>query len=82
MAEYGVYRKICIADCEPGGKHIGGFPIAHEKAGDGDASMLMRRLVVVRFMTRVAKPLQHITECASCFAHALLFRTWSRIAKA
>ncbi|CAK0848098.1 unnamed protein product, partial [Prorocentrum cordatum] len=33
MAEYGVYRKIRIADCVPGGKHVGGIPIAHEKAG-------------------------------------------------
>ncbi|CAK0861483.1 unnamed protein product, partial [Prorocentrum cordatum] len=34
MAEHGVYSKIRISDCEPGGKHIGGFPIADEKAGE------------------------------------------------
>ncbi|CAK0844151.1 unnamed protein product [Prorocentrum cordatum] len=34
MAEHGVHRKIRIADCVPGGKHVGGFPIAHEKAGE------------------------------------------------
>ncbi|CAK0845688.1 unnamed protein product, partial [Prorocentrum cordatum] len=34
MAECGVYRKIRIADCELGGKHVGGFPIAREKAGE------------------------------------------------
>ncbi|CAK0891517.1 unnamed protein product [Prorocentrum cordatum] len=34
MAEHGVYRKIRIADCEPGGKRVGGFPVAREKAGE------------------------------------------------
>ncbi|CAK0790038.1 unnamed protein product [Prorocentrum cordatum] len=34
MAEHGVYRKIRIAECEPGGKHVGGFPVAHDKAGE------------------------------------------------
>ncbi|CAK0804855.1 unnamed protein product, partial [Prorocentrum cordatum] len=34
MAEHGVYRKIRIADCGPGGKHVGGFPVAREKAGE------------------------------------------------
>ena len=38
------------------------------EAGDGDASMLLRRLFVVRFTTRVVKPVHHIPECAACFA--------------
>ena len=38
------------------------------QAGDGDASMLLRRLQVVRFTERVAKPNSKIPNCAPCFA--------------
>jgi hypothetical protein len=47
---------------------------ALEGAGDGDASMLLRRLNVVRFSTRVAKPAQEIPACASCFARFVVSR--------
>jgi len=41
---------------------------ALERAGDGDASMLLRRLSVFSCATRVAKPPVQIANCASCFA--------------
>eukprot|EP00959_Pyramimonas_sp_CCMP1952_P059912 1251466-Pyramimonas_sp.AAC.1 len=31
MREYGVYTEIPISQCQPGGKHVRGFPIAHMK---------------------------------------------------
>ncbi|CAK0862523.1 unnamed protein product, partial [Prorocentrum cordatum] len=31
MREYGVYSEIPISQCQPGGKHVRGFPIAHMK---------------------------------------------------
>ena len=45
---------------------------ALEAAGDGDGSMLMRRLLVVSFRTPVAKPNAHIPRCASCFSRFVL----------
>ena len=38
------------------------------QAGDGDASVLLRRLQVVRCTERVAKPNSKIPNCAPCFA--------------
>ena len=39
-----------------------------EQAGDGDASMLRRRLTVFPFTVSVPMPAMHIPPCASCFA--------------
>ena len=38
------------------------------RAGDGDASMVLRRLLVFQFAMRAEKPSMPIPECASCFA--------------
>ena len=38
------------------------------RAGDGDASMVLRRLMIFQFVVRAQKPNAPIPECASCFA--------------
>ena len=45
---------------------------ALREAGDGDASMLLRRLLVFAFPHRVEKPRASIPPCASCFARFVL----------
>ena len=37
-------------------------------SGDGDASMVLRRLTIFQFVVRVQKPSEKIPVCASCFA--------------
>ena len=45
---------------------------ALELPHDADASMLLRRLKVYRFMTRVPKPTRTVPYCGHCFSKLLL----------
>ena len=45
-------------------------------AGDGDASMLLRRLMVVTFAARVVILAQDLPVCAACFARFALAYSW------
>ena len=44
---------------------------ALNEAGDGDASMILRRLKVFHFRARVTPPAGHVPECACCFARLI-----------